>query len=183
MILWLLHVHQGVFNVKANADINFFYSHRACGRSSLSLPLQWWRKSGAGQTPALFLGHCERNSYRRLIGINDLLLRPVWWICFPFDRMRSQPIRRLGMGWLVWIIPPNFHPGEWMCPTILWYSSCLFGVNISVLVMPFCRLAMGCISPRYIYHQIKQYERERTANQSTYWWVWIHTLIIITFNW
>lgn len=31
------------------------------------------------------------------------------------------------------------------------------------------RLALGCISPRYIYHEIQQYERERTANQSTYW--------------
>ncbi|RXN09902.1 cryptochrome DASH-like protein [Labeo rohita] len=30
-------------------------------------------------------------------------------------------------------------------------------------------LALGCISPRYIYEQIKKYEVERTANQSTYW--------------
>ncbi|KAF3836577.1 hypothetical protein F7725_029135, partial [Dissostichus mawsoni] len=35
--------------------------------------------------------------------------------------------------------------------------------------LAFCRLALGCISPRYIYHQIQQYEKERTANQSTYW--------------
>ncbi|CAG7836899.1 unnamed protein product [Allacma fusca] len=32
-----------------------------------------------------------------------------------------------------------------------------------------CWLAFGCISPRYIYHQIKSYERERTKNDSTYW--------------
>lgn len=32
-------------------------------------------------------------------------------------------------------------------------------------------LALGCISPRYIYWQVQQYERERTANQSTYWLV------------
>ncbi|KAK7504845.1 hypothetical protein BaRGS_00003873 [Batillaria attramentaria] len=30
-------------------------------------------------------------------------------------------------------------------------------------------LAHGCISPRKIYWEIKKYERERTANQSTYW--------------
>lgn len=33
------------------------------------------------------------------------------------------------------------------------------------------RLALGCISPRYIYEQIQKYEKERTANQSTYWYV------------
>lgn len=30
-------------------------------------------------------------------------------------------------------------------------------------------LANGCISPRYIYEQIKKYETERTQNDSTYW--------------
>lgn len=30
-------------------------------------------------------------------------------------------------------------------------------------------LALGCLSPRYIYDEIKRYERERTANDSTYW--------------
>nr|AWY11214.1 cryptochrome dash [Tritonia tetraquetra] len=30
-------------------------------------------------------------------------------------------------------------------------------------------LAHGCISPRKIYWEIKKYEQERTANQSTYW--------------
>uniref|UniRef100_A0A3P8ZFV4 Cryptochrome DASH n=1 Tax=Esox lucius TaxID=8010 RepID=A0A3P8ZFV4_ESOLU len=30
-------------------------------------------------------------------------------------------------------------------------------------------LALGCISPRYIYQQIKKYESERTASQNTYW--------------
>uniref|UniRef100_A0A4W6DAQ9 Cryptochrome DASH n=1 Tax=Lates calcarifer TaxID=8187 RepID=A0A4W6DAQ9_LATCA len=43
----------------------------------------------------------------------------------------------------------------------------LIGVDYSTKFAPW--LAMGCISPRYIYHQNKQYERERTANQSTYW--------------
>ncbi len=30
-------------------------------------------------------------------------------------------------------------------------------------------LAHGCISPRYMYWQIQQYEKERVANKSTYW--------------
>jgi deoxyribodipyrimidine photo-lyase len=30
-------------------------------------------------------------------------------------------------------------------------------------------LANGCISPRFIYEEIKKYEHERTANESTYW--------------
>lgn len=30
-------------------------------------------------------------------------------------------------------------------------------------------LALGCISPRYIYEQVRQYERERSKNDSTYW--------------
>ena len=32
-------------------------------------------------------------------------------------------------------------------------------------------LANGCISPRFIYEEIKRYESERTANESTYWLV------------
>jgi deoxyribodipyrimidine photo-lyase len=30
-------------------------------------------------------------------------------------------------------------------------------------------LALGCISPRFIYHQIKKYETQFGANESTYW--------------
>jgi deoxyribodipyrimidine photo-lyase len=30
-------------------------------------------------------------------------------------------------------------------------------------------LAAGCLSPRYIYQQVRQYERERVQNDSTYW--------------
>ena len=30
-------------------------------------------------------------------------------------------------------------------------------------------LAQGCISPKYIYHELQRYERERTKNKSTYW--------------
>ncbi len=30
-------------------------------------------------------------------------------------------------------------------------------------------LAMGCLSPRWIYHEVKKYEKQRKKNQSTYW--------------
>ena len=30
-------------------------------------------------------------------------------------------------------------------------------------------LALGCLSPRHIYEEVKRYETERTANSSTYW--------------
>jgi deoxyribodipyrimidine photo-lyase len=30
-------------------------------------------------------------------------------------------------------------------------------------------LALGCISPRFIYHEIKEYEKINSANESTYW--------------
>ncbi|XP_039609456.1 cryptochrome DASH [Polypterus senegalus] len=43
----------------------------------------------------------------------------------------------------------------------------LIGVDYSTKFAPW--LALGCISPRYIYEQVKKYEKERTANQSTYW--------------
>ncbi|XP_066572923.1 cryptochrome DASH isoform X2 [Amia ocellicauda] len=43
----------------------------------------------------------------------------------------------------------------------------LIGMDYSTKFAPW--LALGCISPRYIYEQIKKYENERTANQSTYW--------------
>ena len=33
----------------------------------------------------------------------------------------------------------------------------------------YSRLAHGCLSPRTIHYEIKKYENERTANQSTYW--------------
>jgi deoxyribodipyrimidine photo-lyase len=32
-------------------------------------------------------------------------------------------------------------------------------------------LALGCISPRFIYHELKKYESEFGANESTYWLV------------
>ena len=43
----------------------------------------------------------------------------------------------------------------------------LIGADYSSKFSPF--LALGCISPRTIYHAIKRYEKERIANDSTYW--------------
>ncbi|XP_035410259.1 cryptochrome DASH-like isoform X1 [Cygnus atratus] len=43
----------------------------------------------------------------------------------------------------------------------------LIGMDYSTKFAPW--LALGCISPRYIYEQIRKYEKERTANRSTYW--------------
>lgn len=43
----------------------------------------------------------------------------------------------------------------------------LVGGNYSTKFSPW--LANGSLSPRYIYHEVKKYENERTANTSTYW--------------
>jgi deoxyribodipyrimidine photo-lyase len=45
----------------------------------------------------------------------------------------------------------------------------MLGADYSSKFSPW--LALGCLSPRYIYAQIKKYEQERTANDSTYWLV------------
>jgi deoxyribodipyrimidine photo-lyase len=43
----------------------------------------------------------------------------------------------------------------------------LLGVNYSTKLSP--ALAVGALSPKTIYYEIKRYERERIANESTYW--------------
>lgn len=43
----------------------------------------------------------------------------------------------------------------------------LIGSDYSSKFSPW--LASGCLSPKFIYHEIKRYERERIGNQSTYW--------------
>lgn len=43
----------------------------------------------------------------------------------------------------------------------------MLGADYSSKFSPW--LAHGCISPRYIYSQVQQYEQERTKNNSTYW--------------
>jgi deoxyribodipyrimidine photo-lyase len=45
----------------------------------------------------------------------------------------------------------------------------MLGADYSSKFSPW--LAHGCLSPRYIYSQIQQYEQERIANDSTYWLV------------
>lgn len=58
-----------------------------------------------------------------------------------------------------------------------WQADCLkkyketrnemLGANYSSKFSPW--LALGCISPRYIYQQVQKYEAERIKNNSTYW--------------
>ncbi len=43
----------------------------------------------------------------------------------------------------------------------------MLGWDFSSKFSPY--LAQGCLSPKYIYHQIKKYEQERRSNKSTYW--------------
>lgn len=45
----------------------------------------------------------------------------------------------------------------------------LIGSDFSSKFSPW--LAQGCLSPKLIYHEIKRYEHERAANESTYWLV------------
>lgn len=43
----------------------------------------------------------------------------------------------------------------------------LIGADYSSKFSPW--LAQGCLSPKFIYHELKRYERERVSNESTYW--------------
>lgn len=43
----------------------------------------------------------------------------------------------------------------------------MLGANYSSKFSPW--LALGCLSPRYIYEQVKKYESQRVKNDSTYW--------------
>jgi deoxyribodipyrimidine photo-lyase len=45
----------------------------------------------------------------------------------------------------------------------------LLGMDYSSKFSPW--LALGCISPRTIYEEVKKYERERKKNESTYWMI------------
>lgn len=98
-------------------------------------------------------------------------------ICCLFCRTQLQLTKRLVMAWSGWITPLSLHLGEcwsifFLLLNVYWSFMSHNSHDISYGAT-LCRLAMGCISPRYIYQQIKQYESERTANQSTYWWVYL----------
>jgi deoxyribodipyrimidine photo-lyase len=49
----------------------------------------------------------------------------------------------------------------------------LLGEDYSTLFSPY--LAWGCLSPRWIYAQLKEWENQNTANESSYW-VWFELL-------
>lgn len=77
----------------------------------------------------------------------------------------------------------NFQGGETVAKGRLqhyiWEADCLkdykqtrngmLGSNYSSKFSPW--LALGCLSPRYIYEQVQHYENERIRNDSTYWLV------------
>ncbi|MBE7178959.1 MAG: DASH family cryptochrome, partial [Mucilaginibacter polytrichastri] len=43
----------------------------------------------------------------------------------------------------------------------------MLGADYSTKLSPW--LSLGCLSPRFVYSEIKRYEKERVANDSTYW--------------
>jgi deoxyribodipyrimidine photo-lyase len=43
----------------------------------------------------------------------------------------------------------------------------MLGADYSTKFAPW--MAAGCLSPRTIFHEVKKYEEQRTANKSTYW--------------
>lgn len=43
----------------------------------------------------------------------------------------------------------------------------LLGAEYSSKFSPW--LSQGCLSPKFVYHELKRYERERVSNESTYW--------------
>jgi len=58
----------------------------------------------------------------------------------------------------------------WINERILTYKETrngLLGREFSSRFSPW--LAMGCISPKKIYHEIRRFEKERKSNESTYW--------------
>jgi deoxyribodipyrimidine photo-lyase len=76
-----------------------------------------------------------------------------------------------------------FHGGESSAlarlQTYFWEQDCLksyketrngmLGANYSSKFSPW--LALGCLSPRYIHHQVEAYESQRIRNDSTYWMI------------
>jgi deoxyribodipyrimidine photo-lyase len=46
----------------------------------------------------------------------------------------------------------------------------MLGPDYSTKFAPW--MAAGCLSPRTIFHEVKRYEQQRTANKSTYWVAW-----------
>lgn len=91
------------------------------------------------------------------LGIEDNVEIPDPRSAFPFKGGESSAVERL-----------NYY---------LWKSDCvakyketrngLIGQDYSTKFSPW--LAIGNLSPRLIYHKLKQYENERVSNQSTYW--------------
>lgn len=76
---------------------------------------------------------------------------------FPFSGGESQAWRRLN----------NYFFEQQQILTYKETRNGLVGTDFSTKFSPW--LAQGCISPRSIYHQVKKFESEMEANESTYW--------------
>lgn len=66
----------------------------------------------------------------------------------------------------------RLHEYIWTCDALRTYKETrngLLGANYSSKFSP--ALAVGTLSPRTIYHEVKRYEADRIANDSTYWLV------------
>ncbi|TBW27545.1 DASH family cryptochrome [Gramella sp. KN1008] len=89
------------------------------------------------------------------LGFEDFKTDPR--TAFPFKGGEEQAKRRLS-------------DYIWKNQNLLSYKETrngLIGEDYSSKLSPW--LANGCISPRYIYHEVKRFEKEVKSNQSTYW--------------
>jgi deoxyribodipyrimidine photo-lyase len=97
---------------------------------------------------------------------------PKAWMDFSFSDSNTQiekgfSLPKLGgeqsaLKHLNWYIFENQH--------LLHYKETrneLLGLEFSSKLSPW--LAMGCISPKYVCHEVKRFENEFKANESTYW--------------
>jgi len=76
---------------------------------------------------------------------------------FPFKGGESNAIKRL----------TDYFWGTDNISTYKETRNGMMGSDYSTKFSPW--LAHGCLSPRYIYHKVKEYESQKVSNQSTYW--------------
>uniref|UniRef100_A0A2P2IQF5 Cryptochrome DASH n=1 Tax=Rhizophora mucronata TaxID=61149 RepID=A0A2P2IQF5_RHIMU len=96
------------------------------------------------------------------------------WGCVPLINQLGLQPQEVGRGMI-------FHGGEsaalsrvfeyfWENDLLKTYKETrngMLGPGYSTKFSPW--LAAGCLSPRYIYEEVKRYEKERQANDSSYW--------------
>jgi deoxyribodipyrimidine photo-lyase len=103
------------------------------------------------------LGDMEPGELPSLENLGHQPFEPHPNTAFPFKGGEREGLRRL-------------HNYLWETDNIAVYKHTrngLLGPDYSSKFSPW--LAQGCLSPKRIYHEIRRYERERTANEDTYW--------------